>query len=879
MAKQDNKKAMNVSPGAGSVNIELLQEIQSRFCLDHHLYCICFNHKKEILLQSYASESEWNFLYQYVGKAQVEACLDKTDEVSDDCIEEILLRHPFLRLCKMNVKPEGDVINTWMVCGIISEKVPKDLILPSYIKQTTEEDFEQSLAFLHKLSKQYFMVRLGGMSVHDKTETTGITERNQVMTDIVNMMNTEEDFTYIAEKMIEDVCGYLNVESGCLIQLNSNMPTADMICEWVSDNDNSYIEKCQRMPRLELPFMDGHTHIVTSETFVTEGFHSFLKKYNINAGVFLPIKVSDEVLMYLCFTEGDRNRIWTDSEVHVFEDVRNSIQSIVARRITKEFLTGANSSLEAILENVGCGILVQDLDKGKILFTNKQLRKIFNPYTKEKIRNLTEEWEHRGRKKNWHSEIYVSGDDKWFDLRFVEISWIDGRKVQLCTTHNITETKLYQQKMEKQANNDFLTGLYNRMRCEQDLAEYILETKRVNGQGALLYIDLDDFKYINDGLGHQYGDVLLKAISHSLQRIEGIENTCYRMGGDEFIVIITYEHFNNLAYIINKINKIFSQPWFLKGADYYCTMSMGIARFPKDGDTVHELIKKSDIALFEAKKRGKNRYEFYDDTVEISSFKRLDLEKNMRNATKNACEEFEVYFQPIIDITKPGSPCTGAEALIRWNSESLGFVSPADFIPLAEYLGLINPIGNHILLKACRECKKWNEHGHPEYKVNVNLSVVQLLQNDITDTIRKILDDTGIAPQNLTLEVTESLAINDMARMKWILNDIKSLGVRVALDDFGTGYSSLNHIREMPIDVIKIDRCFILDLGRDDYAELFVKMVAELAGTIGMKMCIEGVETKEQLDILKKMKIKMIQGYYFDKPLSSKDFEKKYVTF
>lgn len=200
-----------------------------------------------------------------------------------------------------------------------------------------------------------------------------------------------------------------------------------------------------------------------------------------------------------------------------------------------------------------------------------------------------------------------------------------------------------------------------------------------------------------------------------------------------------------------------------------------------------------------------------------------------------------------MDVTKPDYPCIGAEALIRWNSPELGFISPVDFIPMAEYLGLINPIGDYILREACIRCKYWNDYGHPDFKVNVNLSVVQLLQNDIVDKIAQVLKETGIMPQHLNLEVTESLAINDMNRMKQILADIRRLGVRVALDDFGTGYSSLNHIRELPIDIIKIDRCFVIDIDKDEFSDAFVKMVSELAKAIDVKICVEGVETEEQL--------------------------------
>jgi EAL domain-containing protein (putative c-di-GMP-specific phosphodiesterase class I) len=230
-----------------------------------------------------------------------------------------------------------------------------------------------------------------------------------------------------------------------------------------------------------------------------------------------------------------------------------------------------------------------------------------------------------------------------------------------------------------------------------------------------------------------------------------------------------------------------------------------------------------------------------------------------------------------MDVTQEGDPCCGAEALIRWNSTEMGFISPADFIPLAEYLGLINPIGDYVLRQAAERCKRWNEMGHPKYKVNVNLSVVQLLQNDIVKKVQRVIEETGINPNNLTLEVTESLAVNDMERMKTILGQLKNLGTKVALDDFGTGYSSLNHIREMPIDVIKIDRCFVEHLAEDDFSDAFVKMVAELARTLGVSICTEGVENTKQYEAIKKLQIGMIQGYYFSKPLKAIEFEEKYI--
>lgn len=533
--------------------------------------------------------------------------------------------------------------------------------------------------------------------------------------------------------------------------------------------------------------------------------------------------------------------------------------------------------MQEILDNVGTAIYVKDSENEKCLFANKLLKRTFEQELNAGTFDmLLANAKPLGIREGFY-EIEQKDRGRWYDLHHVLINWIDGRKVNLYALYDITDKKIYQMKIEQQAYTDFLTGLYNRMCCERDLAVQIDKAKKQNNCGGILYMDLDDFKHINDGLGHQYGDVLLQSISHIFQRIEGISESCYRMGGDEFVIIVPPESFCRLDAIIEEISEIFSRPWYLKDADYYCTMSMGVCVYPEDGDSVADLIKKADIAMYEAKRKGKNRIVKYSESLGSSSNKRLDMEKNMRDATSDNCSEFSVYFQPIIDIQKTGTPCTGAEALVRWNSAALGFIPPADFIPLAEYLGLITPIGNYVLREACYACKKWNDNGHPDYKVNVNLSVVQLLQSDITDVVSRALHDTGVDPRNLTLEVTESLAINDMKRMKIILNDIRKLGVRIALDDFGTGYSSLNHIREIPLDVIKVDQSFVKDLAEDGYSQSFIKMVAELASAIDVSICVEGIETKEQYKVLEGMKVRLVQGYYFDKPLPREAFEKKYV--
>jgi len=602
-----------------------------------------------------------------------------------------------------------------------------------------------------------------------------------------------------------------------------------------------------------------------------------MKKAGLAALVAIPVTVKDRISLYACFGMKKNSRNWDLEEIKFLNDSVKVLQSIFTKRMQKNSLAGSYAALEEVLNNVGSSIYVRDKENGRILFVNRSLRDEFPEELKQDKFSAIFESNIPKEQDSWILEIYREDRSCWYDLFYKNITWVDGSQVLMCSIYDVTEKKMYQRKIERQAYTDFLTGLNNRMCCEKDLARYIDTARTTGSEGAVLYMDLDDFKHINDSLGHQYGDILLKSIAQGIQKIPGISSLCYRMGGDEFVVIVPPEKFSATEEIVRNIRAVFDKPWILKEADYYCTISMGIVHFPTEVAEVEDLIRKADIAMYEAKKTGKNRVAVYTDTIQSDSNKRLDMEKNMREAAVNDYQEFEVYYQPIINIQE-NNKCTGAEALIRWNSEKMGFMSPVDFIPLAEYLGLINPIGSHVLREACKACKDWNDRGHPEYKINVNLSVVQLLQADVVDIIAKTVKESGINPRNLTLEVTEGLAINDLRRMKKILGRIKKIGVRIALDDFGTGYSSLSHIRELPFDVIKVDQSFVKDLAEDAYSKSFIRMVSDLADAIGVSICVEGIETKKQYKVLEGMKVRMIQGYYFDKPMPQEEFEKKYVN-
>lgn len=866
------------------LDLNLMEHLQNEFCMANNLYLGCVKDGSGVVIPPYGSKEELSFLKERLDASISREIYKKLEDQSIENVIELTQPLPYLKVYGLAIHVDGKIQIIWSIAAILQEKLCAEDEVPDYMMRTTEESLLKAIKFLELLSKQVFAMRMEELIASDAIQRTMESERRiknelkrtEIMTEIVKMLESEKGFVRIVDDILAIVCDYMDIEAGSLLQLLPDEKTVDMICEFDQDPEHCRMKSFQKIAKEGLPFFGDKPYIISSNTLLPESFRVFFGKVGLKAGVFLPVEVNQKQTMYLCFCEYERERFWDVKDMKFLNDVKRIIQSILAKRIAKNSLASSYAALEAILENVGCGIYVMDPQKHVILYANQRFQKLFGSSIEAgKLDEIIYSRKDLERE-HFFEEIYSPEENKWFDLYKTHIDWVDGRTVSLCTVYDVTDKKQYQKKIEKQANNDFLTGLYNRMRCEQDLERFIAQAKEAGTEGALLYLDLDDFKHINDGLGHQYGDILLKAISKNLKRVDGVSSTCYRMGGDEFIIIVTNSHFGQLDAICNDISDIFRKPWYLKGSDYYCTMSMGIVKFPTDGSTVEEVIQKADIALFEAKRSGKNRITYYDDQDD-ASYRRLDLEKNMRNATMNACQEFEVFYQPVVDITGDGTSCHGAEALIRWNSEEMGYISPADFIPLAEYLGLINPIGEYVLEQAAARCKYWNDMGHPDYRINVNLSVVQLLQNDIVDKIRETLKKTGLSPENLTLEVTESLAINDMDRMKWILGQIKALGVKVALDDFGTGYSSLNHIREMPIDIIKIDRCFIEHIAEDDFSDAFVKMVAELASTIGVNICVEGVEEEKQLEIIQRMKIAYGQGYLFGKPLSLEQFEKQFV--
>ena len=696
-------------------------------------------------------------------------------------------------------------------------------------------------------------------------------DKYEVLSSVIQSLESKDTFQNIVKVILRKANTYIQAEYIAVVQKESD------------DNRLAYIASEAEA--------DGFIEKVSVGGYSLEELN---KSVHAHIGVpvgdyVVPIVINGIKAMYLVI-HGTVKELTEelDSFIHSIASV---IQNIAQMRVTNNSLLSSYEVLKDILNNIGSGIIVCDRSSANILFENKvagESKEIQNAI-RECLQELMASEEYRSylaRKKAYDEddeadyvkpyirpiEKYSAESGLWFEIRFTNLVWIDGSEVIVCTAADITQKKKSQQKIEFQAHNDFLTGLYNRMKCESDLRKIIKQSVKDGVKGAVMFIDLDDFKHINDGLGHQYGDILLQQIAAGLQSIVGLRGKCYRMGGDEFVAIVMPDMFSELERIANKVKDMFNKPWYLMETEYFCTMSMGIAVFPDDSKDVHEIIRLADIAMYESKKNGKNGYTFYDSCSKLNTARRLDIENNMRQAVASGIDEFVVFYQPVVDVRT--GECSSCEALVRWDSKALGFMGPGDFIPLAEYLGLITSIGDYVLEEACRQCRYWNEHGMPDFHINVNLSVVQLLQKDVVGTVARILKKTGVKPRNIVLEITESFAINDMDRVLEIIRGIKELGPRIALDDFGTGYSSLNYIKQLPLDIIKVDKTFIDDIAEDEYAQAFIKLIVELSDTIDTSIIVEGVENENQLNILKELGVDYIQGFYYGKPVPAYEFER-----
>ncbi|MEK6267393.1 MAG: EAL domain-containing protein [Planococcus sp. (in: firmicutes)] len=627
------------------------------------------------------------------------------------------------------------------------------------------------------------------------------------------------------------------------------------------------------------------------------------KSFGITGMLMLPFVSMGEVLGALVLVSFDENNeVFCDSDIELAQSITEATastlsnllymekQEVLIEQRTSEIVLKNNElktvvtelenlsrEKELILNSVDEGIFGFDLEN-KITFCNRAAESILGYKNGELIgqsyKNILPENQDLIITSVSLEEdlkfLKKSGDN--FSVEYVVSSIKENKQVigEVVTFRDITKRKQLEKEISHLAYYDHLTDLPNRILLE-DYLKQKTEKAKVSGQKvAVLYLDLDRFKIINDSFGHSYGDMLLKNVANRLRRSVPEEAFVSRQGGDEFTIVLPgYDNNQEVLNLVDKLIASFTEPFSLKGNEVYIKTSIGISLFPEHGNTAEVLIKNADAAMYKSKEKSGTYHHFFKSEMSDWSMESIYLENALYKALEN--DELSLHYQPQVDSKT--KRIIGAEALLRWNHPTRGMVSPIEFIPVAEETGLIVPIGKWVLLNACKQLKKLHVQGNSDMSVSVNLSGRQFEEDDLIPMIESILVETGIAPEFLHIELTENQIFKNTHVTLEKMREIKALGIKIALDDFGTGYSSLGYLKNFPIDTLKIDRSFMFDILTDKDNAAITSTIITLAQNLNLNVIAEGVETAEQLDFLMAKNCFNIQGYYYSKPLPAEALE------
>lgn len=564
--------------------------------------------------------------------------------------------------------------------------------------------------------------------------------------------------------------------------------------------------------------------------------------------------------------------------------IRSYVFDITERKRAEEVL----KTQALVLETMAEGVTVSD-ENGVIFFSNPAFDAMFgyergeligkhlsilNAYPpKENIRIMGEVVEQLQTQGSWFGEFSNRRKDGTLFTTYARMSTLEirGKKYWVCVQEDITERKRAEATIQHQAFHDLLTGLPNRIRFNERLLQSLEDARSSQHSLAVMFLDMDRFKTINDTLGHAVGDRLLQSFAQRVTDCLRGGDTIARWGGDEFTVLLPHiKKAEDAAKIAQRILDALKQPFNLEGQQLHISSSIGIALYPQDGEDVQTLLRNADAALYRAKEQGRNNYRFYIPAMNFQASELLALENRLHEALKQ--EEFVVYYQPQVNI-KTGE-ITVMEALLRWNHPTLGLVSPRKFIPLAEETGLIVPIGEWVLRTAAAQNIAWQKAGLPPLRVAVNLSVRQFQQTNLVEMVRQVLAQTELSPHFLELEITESTIMENVDKARAYIGDLHGLGVHMTMDDFGTGYSSLGYLKKFPFHTLKIDQSFVRDLKDEPQDTAIISAVMALRRGFNLRVVAEGVETKEQLELLQSLDCQEMQGHWFSRPLPAAEATK-----
>jgi len=567
-----------------------------------------------------------------------------------------------------------------------------------------------------------------------------------------------------------------------------------------------------------------------------------------------------------------------------------TVQDITERKAAAEALQRVQEKYRAMVEDAIVGIYQTTLD-GKFLSVNRALAKWAGyDSTDEFLKNVptaTQMYVDPKRREEFRARITAQGSVRDFEIEIrtrtgqTKILSVSARAVRNPgeiepfyegTVLDITERKAAEGQVQFLAYYDALTGLPNRSLLADRLAKAMASARRRGEKVAILFLDLDRFKNINDSLGHSVGDLLLKEAAERLKKWAREQDTVARLGGDEFVVVLTgVKDVAGAASAANRLIKAMSAEFMIQGHALGATCSLGISVFPDHGDNGEALIRNADAAMYSAKENGRNNFQFFTQEMNSRAMERLTLESSLRMALEN--KELFLVYQPQWDLRT--GKITGAEALVRWRHPVRGLVPPDKFIPIAENSGLIIPIGEWVLKTACLQARQWQDEGLPRLPVAVNVSAVQFRQESFPAVIRRVLQETGLPPELLELELTEGLLLSTADVTLSLLQELKDMGVKLSIDDFGTGYSSLSYLKHLPVYKLKIDRSFVRDITTDPDDAAITGTIILMGKSLNLKIIAEGVESEEQMAFLGALDCDEVQGYYFSPPLAPADFAER----
>ncbi|MDL2225262.1 EAL domain-containing protein [Eubacteriales bacterium OttesenSCG-928-M02] len=702
--------------------------------------------------------------------------------------------------------------------------------------------------------------------------------RQQLVLNDILLSLHDSDLDHALQIILDRTGEYLDTSRALLFQDSPDHTTCKVVYEWcnkgitsVMDLDYS-ITYATEMPEIYVALQDTGILLVNYGE-IPENCREEFEAEGLIASAIFAVYTNGKHYGFVCFDDCVVERTWDADTARFLKNISNLISTVLVRQEAAVKLEQSQRTCETVLDNVESYIFATLPESNEIIFANKAFRLAFGEDCVGKESTLYLSLGQKELAKNLadprlgdiqvQPEIFCEATQEWLAISTEMATWVDGRRVQLTTCYDITSKKMYEDGIERMAYQDHLTGLSNRFRCDVDLGIAIKEAALAGKKGHVLFIDLDDFKVVNDCYGHEYGDGVLKTFANYIENTFKPPNKVYRFGGDEFLVLVDYTNEEKIQLYLDILMERAQHPWKAMDREFYCTLSIGVVAFSGEKDSLTGILKNADIAMYEAKRNGKNSYAFYEQGLDDETLSRSRMEDLLRQSMEDDFHGFHILYQPILDTETEA--VLGAEALVRMCVDG-EIIPPDDFLSLADYLGLIIPIGEHVLENAMAACKRINEMGYPDFFVTVNLSQRQLSQKDIMVRMEDLLDKSGVNPENIHISLGEDTVIEAPERMMLICTELRKKGIAIVLDGFGGGNSSFIRLRELPIDIIKTAPDFVHTI-EDSFSQNFIELIVRLAHSMDKLVCINGVEDEKQLAACKSYGADKIQGFYLHQPL------------